>query len=653
MSKTYPLAVTDCRGGRNDSDPPHMLPDGQCQEALNVDWWEGSVANKRQGATALSTTFTTGGPFTGVISSMIRHVAGSDETLAELWAFDGAATPVVGRLRAANGEWLAPTMVDNLADAAAALAVVGASFDGKLFLGYDSAQNRLHVWDPSNSAVRRVGLATPDPPTVATAGGTGLSFTRHYRIRTVDISGSDTRRRSEASTSVSITITDDSGVTVTRPTLPADEYETHWEVEYADASTGPWYRASQVATATATYSDTASSISTTNLSATASINLPPPSARYIVANDNRLVMAGSPETSGGYVTPKATRVWWTPVLGSNDIGDAERIVITSSTSLGSAYLDVEAAVTGLGLLGSTVYVFAYRRIWTLEPTGQSAAPFRRFSLDTGGIGCIHHKSIVQAEDENGMPCLYFLSHKGPYRIGPNGLQYLGGDIETLWATVNLAATGVVAHGIYHSDKHQVWWWLCTASSNNANVKVVFDTQLGQTTTGEAVRRGWAKHTGASTVARCSVMFSNTVGATMSRDLKPYIGQVDNANSIWKCDTTDADDNGTAFQAYVDTREFGTLGKNHSIRDGIVVAQAASGTNLTTTIRSDFALNGDAFATVSLTPTSSENRVQKRLEGLQTAGVGTFTLRIGDTGAVANQWTADAVIVNVTEQESRS
>jgi hypothetical protein len=351
--------------------------------------------------------------------------------------------------------------------------------------------------------------------------------------------------------------------------------------------------------------------------------------------------------------PKDTRVWWTPVLGSNDIGDAERIVITNSAALGSAYLDVEAAITGMGLLGSTIYVFSYRRIWILEPTGQAVAPFRRFSLDTGGIGCIHHKSIVQAEDENGSPCLYFLSHKGPYRIGPNGLQYLNGDNETLWATVNLSPTGVVAHGIYHSDKHQIWWWICTASANNADVRIVFDTKLGQTTTGDAVRKGWAKHTSHGAAARCSVMFSNTVGATMSRDLKPYIGYHDAVNTIWKCDTSATNDAGNNFQAYLDTREFGTLGMNHAIRDGVVIAQAASGVNVAVTARTDFAFNGDATATVSLTPVASENRVQRRLEGLQTAGVGTFTLRIGDTGAISNQWTVDAVIVNVTEQEARS
>lgn len=649
MSKPYALRIVDLRGGRNDSDPPLSLPDDQCQEALNVDWWEGSVANKRGGAVALSTTFSSGGPFTGIVSSLIRHVPGSDETLAELWAFDNATTPIVGRLAGAT-TFVAPTMKDALqTSAAAGRTVTGVSFNGMLFLCYDSAEFRLHVWDPANTKVRRVGFGTPNPPTVATQGGAGLTFTRHYRIRVVDISGSDTRRRSEASTSVSITITDDAGVTVTRPTLPGED-ETQWEVEYADATTGPWYRASQVAAATTTYSDTASTISTTNLSASAGINLPPPSARYIVADDNRLVMAGSFEAVGGEVSHRLTRVWWTPVLGSNDIGDAERIVI--NTALGSSYLDVEAPVTGLGLLDG-IYVFAYRRIWKLVRTGLSSAPFQRFSLDTGGIGCIRHQSIVQAEDEHGTPCLYFLSHRGPYRIGANGLQYLGGDNETLWATVSLGASSGVGHGIYHSDKHQVWWWIATGIETEPDKRIVFDITLGRTVGAEAVARGWALHTGNSCKAQCSVMFSNTVGATMSRDLKPYIGQHGAANRIWKCDTTDLDDAGTAFQAYVTTKEYGTLGMNHAVRDGVVIAQAASGINIAGLVLSDFSFNGDATATVSLTPVGAETRVQRRLEGLQTAGVGTFAIRVGDTGANANQWTVDGVIVNVTEQEPRS
>ncbi len=373
----------------------------------------------------------------------------------------------------------------------------------------------------------------------------------------------------------------------------------------------------------------------------------------IIANDNRLVMVGSFETSGGYVTPKNTRVWWTPVLGSSDIGDAERLVLTTSAALGSAYLDVEAAITGIAALGSSVFVFSYRRMWTLEPTGLSASPYRRFSLDTGGIGCVHHNTIVQAEDENGSPCLYFMSHKGPYRYGANGLQYLGGDNEGIWSTLALGATYIVAHGVYHAAKHQVWWFISTTTDVIPTVRMVFDTRLGRTVSGDAVRRGWAKHGGTAAFGLCSVMFSNTVAASMSSDLKPHLGFASATGSILKCDSSATDDIGVPFQAYVETKEYGAIDKRHSIRDGVLIGQVASGVTVTVNARSDFGLDGNPSGSALLTAAGSETRVQKRLEGLQTAGIGTFAFRIGDASAASNQWTVDAVAVNVTEQEALS
>lgn len=645
MSYT-PLVIADLSGGRNGFDAPINVPEDQCVEAMNVDWWEGECANKRGGSTSLSTTFSSGGPFTDTISSLLRHVPGNDETAAELWGFDGASTPVVGRLVGAT-TFVAPTLKDNLQNTAAALTVTGASLTGMFFLGYDSTQNRLHVWDPSLSKVRRVGLATPDPPTVATLGGAGLTFTRHYRIRVVDISGSDTRRRSEASTSVSLSITDDSGIRVTKPTLPGED-ETHWEVEYADASTGPWYRASQVLVVTSTYDDTASTISTTNLSATTGINVPPPSARFLLTDDNRVVMAGCFETSGGFVTAKNNRVWWTPVVGSNDVGDSERIV--TNETVGRGYLDVETAITGLGgPLQGAVYVFGYRRIWKLVPTGLASAPYQRFTISTS-IGCIAHKTIFVADDENGAPCLYFLSHRGPYRIGPSGLQYLGTDIEDQWASVNLDATNVVAHGIYHAAKHQAWWWVASGAGNSPSLRLVFDTRRGRAA-GDSVRKGWSLANGEGAIAWCSVMFSNTVAASMSRDLKPYIGQGTSTNRIWKCDSSATNDAGTNFQAYVDTKEYGALGRRHAVNSGVLVGQVASGVTITVTARSDFALETNAAGTAVLTAAASETRVQKRLDALQTAGVGTFAFRIGDGSAASNQWTVDAVLVYVEQQEA--
>lgn len=638
MAKRPEILIADLRGGRNDADPPAMLPDNQCVEALNVDWWDGTVANKRQGSTALSTTFSAGGPFTSLVGTLLRHVPGNDETAAELWGFDGAA--VVGRL-AASTSWVAPTMAD--AFTTTSIGITGASLGGMFFLAYDSNLNRLHVWDPSLSKVRRVGLATPAAaPTGADDGAGALSLTRSYRVRWVDVSGSDVRRVSEASAVLTRTIAAKAGSTITRPTA-ASEDETHWDLEASDETTGPWYRIARTAIATTTYDDTSATISTTNLSPEDGINYPPPSARYLIADDNRVLMAGNWETTGGYVTPKNNRVWYTPVLGSSDIGDAERIPAGN-------YLDVEAAITGIGgPLNGSIYVFSYRRIWKLVPTGDAEAPYVRYGISSN-IGCVEHKSIVLAEDEDGNPALYFLSHRGPYRLGVGGLQYLGNDWETLWATINLAAAPA-CHAVYHAAKHQLWWYVATAAS--PNLKMVFDTRLGKRTAGDAVRGGWAKHDGASASAYCSVMFSNTVGATMSRDLKPYIGRTAN-NTVWKCDSTATDDAGTTFQAYVDTKEFAPagLGSNVSLQEPSVLAVAATGVTLTVTGRVDHGLRADPTGTVLLTASGTETRVQRKAEGFAGAEAGSVAFRIGDSAAASNQWTVDAVIVPFREGSTR-
>jgi hypothetical protein len=650
MSGRTPLIIDDQRGGRNGADPPLSLKPNQCTEALNVDWWFGMIANKRSGAAAITMTFSSGGPFTGNIVSAFRHVPGVDESAAELWAIDNAATPIVGRLAGAT-QFTAPTLVDNWSSG---FGIQGLSFAGMGFQAGDTAQNRLHVWDPSISKVRRVGLATPDPPTVATLGGAGLTFTRFYRIRTYD-GTTPGKRRSEASTSVSLAITDDSGIRVTRPTLPTNENETHWEAEYADAATGPWYRAAQIATGTSTYDDTAATVSTLNPSDLAGTYWPPPSAKYIVKADARIVMAGCWETSGGYTTPSPRRVWWTRPFGASDVNDAESIPNFTTGKIGAGYgLDVEADITGMSPpLDGTIYVFAYRHIWALIPTGSvGAAAYQRIPVRSD-IGCIRHETIQLAEDENGQQCVYFLSHKGPYRIGASGVQYLGNDNEDIWTTVNLDASNAVGHTCAYAAKHQVWFYIAVGSDNQPTVRMMFDTRLGRSE-GDSVYLGWAKHTGNSCASYCSTLFAATIGASMTRGTKPYVGISSATNAILKSDTG-TDDAGTTFQSYIDTRPyvpFG-LGMNCSVTDPQVIGEVSSGVTITVTPLSDFGLAATQTGSVLLTAAGSETRLQRRAEGFQMAGAGVVAFRIGDAAAVSNAWTLDALVGVFFQQEARS
>ena len=645
MAQDVTVLFGDLRGGRNSADPPLELADDQCVEALNVDWWKGSFGSKRGGTVDSGASSPPG----EILGTILRHVPGVDETAAELWGWGDS----LGTYRLAGGTaWANPTVVDALQ--ANEEDVSGVSFAGMFFIAQNTAQNRLHVWDPSITKVRRVGLATPGPPTGATMGGAGLTFSRDYRIRTFD-NTTPGKRRSEASTSITVSITDDQGVTVTRPTLPTSEDETHWEVEYRTTGTTPWYRAAQVATGTTTYNDTAATIDTTNLSNSAGIHYPPPSAKYLVKDSGRILMAGAWETSGGYTTPNSRRIWWTSPFGSLDVGDAERIPNPLGIGAGSGF-DVEFDITGMaGPIQGTTFVFGYRRIVALTPTGSSGAAAYSKQTLRADIGCVRNQSCVLGQDENGNPALYFLSHLGPYRIGSAGIQYLGNDIEDVWATVNLDATKVSCSAVYYADKHQVWWCFAVNGGNDPSVRYILDVRLIRyNEKKKALGGGWAKHTGVPTQARSMCVFSTTIGASMSRRLQPYATVTGGNGRIWKCDSSTADV-GSAFQAYLDTKPVAPFGLrfNMSVSDPQLVADVSTGVTITVSPLSDFGLATAQSGTALLTAAGSETQVQKRIEGLQASQAGVMAFRVGDAAAVSNGWTLHALDMIAHQQDPRS
>src|SRR5262245_40190375 len=103
------VIIADLRGGMNSADSPLLLPDNQCVLALNVDWRDTLIGRKRYGA---STIVLTGGTaFTGPFNTLIRHVPGSDEGAAELWAVDSASPTLVKRLTGGTS-WADVTLAD-------------------------------------------------------------------------------------------------------------------------------------------------------------------------------------------------------------------------------------------------------------------------------------------------------------------------------------------------------------------------------------------------------------------------------------------------------------------------------------------------------------------------------------------------------------
>lgn len=651
------LVIADLSGGRNAIDPPTSprFQDNECLDAVNVDFYRSTLGNKRNGISASSTTFSAGGPFTGKLSRMFRHVPSSDDTLAELWAVDDAATPVVGR-KAGGTTFSAPTLKDAITGNA--WDVSFASLNGQLFMAYKSAQSRLHVWD--GSTVRRSGLPAPAAPVVANNGiaGTYSATVAYWRCRWTEVVGGATVRRSEPSASTAFTPSGaNSGVTINRPAL-ANEGETNWEVEvsldnvtfYVVFGSPPFTGSAGPAVGTASTGTTFAPIVFVNtvgaVSALTGTYTLQKSYRFIAADQGRLLGFGS-WTS----TDKQNDVEVSALIGSLNIGDAERVDTTLNYRFG---LDENDSGQPTGLRGpvfGNFYAFKSKQFWELAPTGLTSNPYRRTAISKS-IGCVQGPASCIGEDATGNAALYFFSHRGVYRYGHGGLEYIGKGIEDYvlgpTATLNLAATKVIAAMAYHADKRQVWTWWATGSSNDPCQMGIYDVRTG----------GWSRvPTGDKLAnARCVVMFSNTIGASMSSDLKPYIGYASANNTIYKCDDSSVTaDDSTAFQAYVDLRpvEPGGPGFNGHVGDPLLLAKAASGVTITATVIPDWDSANAKTGTADLTPKATETKVSARVQGADLAQAQFVQYRLGDASAVSNAWTMDRLVVPYHKEDPAS
>lgn len=633
--------------GRDGSTPDLETPDNRCKEALNVDFFRSSVARKRGGAANLS--LTGGTAWTGVVSSIFSHLPSPDQTLRELWGIDDAATPALKRL-AGGTAWADVAMSD--ACQTKPWEVNWCSFNGKLFVAYNSSVNRLHEWD--GTSFIRSGLDKSSVPTVADTGaGTYAATIRYYKVRWVTIVSSAVIRSGDLSAAVSFTPSGTgTHARLTQPTAPG-ESETHWEV-YGSPDNANFFRLAQVLEATTTYDDNTNPAAYSGtLAPDAGAFTAAPSAKYLLAIGKRMLMAGAWETAAGNGhTPKANRFWWTSPLGATDNGDDERV---SNSSTIKAYDDVDEDITGLGgPINGSAFIFSYYGMWKAVETPVVNNPFKTFRI-AGALGTIQHKTIVKAVDEKGEHCLYWLSSVGPCRFGSNGFELCNEDIADIWDGVNLGASNVVAHGVHHPDKHQIWWWIATGSSNDPDTKIVFDTKLGriiQSGKDVSVRNGWSKHGGNSAAARCSTMMSDTVAASMGVKLKPYIGR-STSTLIWKCDTgtTDA---GTTFQAYIQSKHYmpwglGNLG--NVIDSPTVAAGAVAATSLQLGTAKDFETSFTNVS-VSIAPDATEAHVIKKADDTTRGECKSIQIQIGDSAAADSAWNVDAVLIPVT-YEGRS
>lgn len=685
--------------GRDGGSAPIGIPEDQCAEMVNVHVADGGLVQKRYGCSARA-LLTSGGGATFIttnVNRLYKHIPSASLDTSRLVVFDDDAPTNVGWLDE-NNYW---TQVASYSSGTNETLdnVSAVSFNGKLFIASQVTASsgsltdqqkrpRVLAYENSGHVLRRMGLwkpvAAPAAATNAGIAGPASSISRQYKVCLIRKDGTDIVLRSEPSAaSAALSNNATKGITVTFDAsstsyMYAGEPATHWEV-YGSWRGSIWHLLSTIEVATTTYDDTGNPKQYSGDSYPEyGTNQVPTYWKYITTDGARILGCGSyevvnqgspgsssstegapgflgPPVSGG-LSGNNNRVWFTPARGALDVGDDERIPNTVDFKY---WVDVDSdgePLTGIfGGFGGSTYVFSHRHIWRMTPTGDPFEPFRVATLSRT-IGAISHWSIVCGEDEMGNPALYFLSSRGPYRIGSRGLEYCGHDIEDVWATRSVGYDHQ-AHGVWHGDRHQVWWWLTTGAQTSPGTCVVFDA-LRARSTELGTRGGWVKYTGRIATALCSCMFGKSIASSVvSKAERPYIGQTGyTPPKIDICDdlSTSVDDAGTDFQAYITTKpyELAGLGRMCGVgQPSVTAAASSSATALQLTINQDYGKE-TRTSTCSLAATASETRVQRKFEGADASQCGVVQFTIGDSAANETQWTLDAVAVPWSDEGER-
>jgi hypothetical protein len=431
------------------------IPDGYTSYATNVRLSDSRVLQPRPGLEAVSTS---GGPTASIRYVFTERINGTEA----IWAVTGSGTLSAFRSNTSV------TLSDTTADGQPSFAC----HNGKVFMAYNSDQNRLHVWD--GTSVRRVGLVAPAAATVANTGAGAYAATlRYYKIQFRIYNGTTGVTSATSELGPVVSFTPSGAGTAARVTKPTTvDGATHWCV-YGSSNGTTYYNISGlIAVATTTYDDNTDPVAYSGgvIAPEAGLYVPPPSCKFLATNGERLILAGAWETSAssGQTTPSPRRVWFTRPLGVTDAGDDESITQTSASRY---YLDINnedgSEITGLAsTVDGSVYVFTKTSLWRLVETGQTDTPFRPERV-ASGVGAASNDGIVSVDSTASSTGVYFMSDSGPYRYSPaSGLQWLGEDWVIPGSTFETIAASTYAAG-YDPLAREIHW--STSAKNETRV----------------------------------------------------------------------------------------------------------------------------------------------------------------------------------------
>jgi hypothetical protein len=498
------------------------------------------------------------------LKDLMRFQPTNDVADDELWAIDS-----YGRLdrRTQAGGWQGGVPVVNYkvgAFLSTAHGSNGVSLHGKFFLALHGTTyaDRTHVWD--GTVLRWSGLDAPAAaPTAADSGGAGtLSGTRYGRVRWTQVVNGVTVLRSEPSAVQTFTPSGgDASITWSRPSgggFTSGSVETHWELELS-IDNNLFYRVGSFAVATLTYVDTqtlaAGYADIGDLSEALTEYTPLPAANHLAADEDRLLLGGSP-----YTPVNDSRVSWTPLRADLGVGNDERVPATARFFLDLLGLNSGGLTMLMPAVMGGIWAFKNSQMHKLVRSGRPSKAYDSVQISPSR-GCLP-RAAHAGTDEHGIACVYFTDQNvGACRYGANGLEDLMQKRRALAARINLNAS-VSAVVVFYPKHWLVWYALTLDSSAVPNYLACFNIR----------QRSWTDYTGNIATAVSAILFPDVT----TNKLRPHLAPGTAVTSNLVIADQGVTDDGTRFRGYLVSKAFqlGELFSEFEIDGAVLVAKAS-------------------------------------------------------------------------------
>lgn len=645
------FTISDLSGGYNDSDPPTSLQLNQCVTAENVDFFKAPCGARRLGCVPITLNATLEAH--DVIPLIHKHIPASDASNVQLWAV-GATPGVSIGLSYKTTAWADVALPDTPTNTGVyPYQFAMQSLHGKLFIAYRSNVDRLHVFD--GTSLRSTGLTeVSGAPSGSDTGSGTYGTVRYFRTReTVQASG-ETVLRSEPSQLLTFTPSGSgSGAIIEKPATE-NANATHWELE-ASTNNADFYRIATTLIATSAVTDSVVFGTGYAVSGVLSEDIGDytviPSGRYLLADEDRLLIGGSFEDETA-----ASVVRWTPVNAAPGVGNDERIPIDTDNALDLDGSEGGGLTSLVGPIFGAIFAFKQGRIYKLTRTGQASAAYTAtiVSRTRGAVS----GSVLEAVDEAGRPALYFLDPKvGPVRFGDGGfpnyqvMLNAGQDILGTWDSVNLDAATVACRTVFYAEKQQIHWFLATDGSDTPNLRITLQLDSCKSSA-RGVNLGWAKHTGVTSEALSATMYPVNIEDNTARSIteKPFISV---GNQILMLDTGN-DDDGADYIPLIISRPYlltGTINNKFGIRAGSVIGAANEDAVLKITLIRDFGVEESPIVDISMAPEGEEDPVIRVADSLRISESRVIQVRLTDGDSNNGQWSIHRIDLTPRAEET--